>query len=615
MSIFPSGLKRLSDSSVGIAFNLLSRKEKRKLSLSLALQVVLTFLDLVALAFMGLLGAVAVSGFTSQKPGNLAYEILDLLKLSDKPFQTQVGVLGLTAAVFLVTKSIISMIITRRMLHFLGRRGSAISQRIVTNVLTKPITFLQSKSQQEILYSMTQGVYRLMVGVLGSTLTALVDVVLLVTMSVGLFIYDPMIALSSFLLFGSVGLLLYAQMNVKAGRLGENLYRLNVQSNQEIIEVLNTYREAVVKNRRPYYVKRISNSRTKIADTESEVSFMPIVSKYILETSIIIGGLLVAGLQFSLKDASHAAAALAIFLTAGSRIAPSALRLQQSLIMIKTSAHTALSTIDLIQQLSPMQSFDDLPPVALSINHVGFNSTIVIDKLNYTYPDSSTLALSEISLNIKTGSHVAIVGDSGAGKTTLVDAILGVIETNPGEVLISGLNPHAAVQEWPGAIAYVPQDITIIEGTIRDNLILGYDKTEVPDSLITYALETASLSEFTQNQPQGIDTQVGDFGSNLSGGQRQRIGIARALITQPKLLILDEATSALDAQTENEISNALLHMKGTVTVVSIAHRLSTVQHADLVIYLSKGEIIGSGSFEEVRSTVPNFDRNAKLLGL
>lgn len=615
MSIFPSGIKRLSDSSVGIAFNLLSRKEKRKLSLSLALQVVLTFLDLVALAFMGLLGAVAVSGFTSQKPGNLAYEILDLLKLSDKPFQTQVGVLGLTAAVFLVTKSIISMIITRRMLHFLGRRGSAISQRIVTNVLTKPITFLQSKSQQEILYSMTQGVYRLMVGVLGSTLTALVDVVLLVTMSVGLFIYDPMIALSSFLLFGSVGLLLYAQMNVKAGRLGENLYRLNVQSNQEIIEVLNTYREAVVKNRRPYYVKRISNSRTKIADTESEVSFMPIVSKYILETSIIIGGLLVAGLQFSLKDASHAAAALAIFLTAGSRIAPSALRLQQSLIMIKTSAHTALSTIDLIQQLSPMQSFDDLPPVALNINHEGFNSTIVIDKLNYTYPDSSTLALSEISLNIKTGSHVAIVGDSGAGKTTLVDAILGVIETNPGEVLISGLNPHAAVQEWPGAIAYVPQDITIIEGTIRDNLILGYDKTEVPDSLITYALETASLSEFTQNQPQGIDTQVGDFGSNLSGGQRQRIGIARALITQPKLLILDEATSALDAQTENEISNALLHMKGTVTVVSIAHRLSTVQHADLVIYLSKGEIIGSGSFEEVRSTVPNFDRNAKLLGL
>jgi ABC-type bacteriocin/lantibiotic exporter with double-glycine peptidase domain len=262
-----------------------------------------------------------------------------------------------------------------------------------------------------------------------------------------------------------------------------------------------------------------------------------------------------------------------------------------------------------------MQTFDDLPPVILNINHKGFDSTINIENLNYRYPDSHALALREISLNIQTGSHVAIVGDSGAGKTTLVDAILGVIETNPKEVLISGFSPHEAVQKWPGAIAYVPQDITIIEGTIRDNLILGYDKSEVSDALIAYALNLASLSEFTQNQPQGIDTQVGDFGSNLSGGQRQRIGIARALITQPKLLILDEATSALDAQTENEISSAILNMKGTVTVVSIAHRLSTVQHADLVIYLSEGRILGAGSFEEVRSIVPNFDRNAKLLGL
>ena len=615
MTRIKSRLGKIKNSTARIAFNLLSRKEKKKLSLSLGLQLLITFLDLLALAVMGILGAVAVSGFTSQKQGNITYQVLDFLNVNDKTFQTQVAVLGLTATVFLVSKSVISMIITRRMLHFLGRRGSSISQRILTNVLNKPITFLQSRSQQDTLYSMTQGVYRLMVGVLGSSLTALVDIVLLLAISVGLFIYDPIISLSSFLLFGSVGLLLYAQMNVKAGRLGDDLYRLNVQSNQEIIEVLNTYREATVKNRRAYYIKRISKSRTKIADTESEVSFMPIVSKYIIEASIIIGGLLVAGLQFSLKDASSAAASLAIFLTAGSRIAPSALRLQQSAILIKTSAHSAQSTIRLIEQLMPMEDFDNQPPVALHIDHEGFNSAIEIKQLSYRYPDSIELSLKDISLNIQAGSHVAIVGNSGAGKTTLVDAILGVIDTNLGEVLISGVSPNDAVLNWPGAIAYVPQDITIIEGTIRENLILGYDKNEVPNSLIEYALETACLSSFIHKLSGGVDTEVGDFGSNLSGGQRQRIGIARALISKPKLLILDEATSSLDAQTEREISNALLNMKGTVTIVSIAHRLSTVQHADLVVYLFEGRIISAGSFEQVRRTVPDFDSNAKLLGL
>jgi ABC-type multidrug transport system fused ATPase/permease subunit len=608
-------VNKMGGDSISSALGLLSKSEKRKLSLTLGLQLFLTLLDLVALSLMGLLGAIAVSGFTSQKPGKLAYELLDLVKLENLAFQTQVGILGLVAAVFLVARSIISMILTRRMLHFLGRRGSIISQRIFANVMNKPITFIQSTSQQELLYSMTQGVYRLMVGVLGSTLTAIVDVFLLVTMTSGLFIYDPLIAVCSFLLFGGVGVLLYIQMNVKAGKLGDDLFQLNVRSNQEIIEVLNTYREAVVKNRRPYYIKRIADSRTRIADTESEVSFMPIVSKYILETSVIIGGLLVAGLQFSLKDASHAAAALAIFLTAGSRIAPSALRLQQSAIMIKTSAHTAQSTISLIHRLGPIHTFSPQIPVLLNIDHEGFDPRIEINRLTYAYPGASKNALEDISVQIQPGTHVAIVGSSGAGKTTLVDAILGVLEIDSDSILISGQSALKSVSEWPGAISYVPQDITIIEGTIRDNVILGYDKAEVPESLLEYALHRASLTELVNSLANGVDTQVGDFGTNLSGGQRQRVGIARALLTKPKLLILDEATSSLDAQTESEISKAIMSMKGITTVISIAHRLSTVVHADLVLYLSEGRVIASGNFEEVRSLVPNFDQNAKLLGL
>jgi ABC-type multidrug transport system fused ATPase/permease subunit len=213
------------------------------------------------------------------------------------------------------------------------------------------------------------------------------------------------------------------------------------------------------------------------------------------------------------------------------------------------------------------------------------------------------------------GSTLAFVGPSGAGKTTMIDILLGVLEPQMGEVLISGKNPAEASRIWPGAIAYVPQDIAIAIGTIRENVSLGYPPEESQDERAWQALKLAQLDQVVEKLLGGLDSAVGDRGVRMSGGQRQRLGIARAMYTSPRLLILDEATSSLDGETEANISDSINAMKGNVTVLMIAHRLSTVRNADLVVYLEKGSVIATGSFESVRSEVPDFDRQAQLMGL
>lgn len=604
----------LSNSTVIRSLNVLPQSDRSKIVLVMALQVALGCLDLLGVAAIGILGALSVTGVQSIQPGNRVSKVLETLGLENLTFQGQVAILGLAAAVILITRTILSIIVTRKVFYFLSRRGAMISSDLVSRLLSQSLLKIQARSGQETLYALTSGVNSIMLGVLGTATTLVADGSLLIIMLFGLFIVDPTIALTTLLFFGSMGLVLYRLMNIKAHKLGYLKSELEIESNEKIIEVLDSYRESVVRNRRNFYSREIGKLRLKLANVLAELQFMPNISKYVIESGIVIGAVLIAGVQFAFQDARHAVATLSVFLASGTRIAPAIMRLQQSLVQIKSGIGSAMPTLVLIESLRNVPlvrvTRDDLETI-----HKGFRSDVILKDISLTYPGKDKNALTSVSFQVSAGKAVAIVGPSGAGKTSLVDVLLGVLPPTSGLVSISGVNPLDAISTWPGAISYVPQDVTISNGTFRENVGLGYPREVISDDLVWAALEIAQLAEFVRALPNGLDTQVGERGTKISGGQRQRLGIARAMFTQPKLLVLDEATSALDGQIEADISQAIQRMKGSVTVVMIAHRLSTVRNADQVIYMDGGKLVSEGTFEEVRSEVPDFDKQAKLMGL
>ena len=594
--------------------HVLSKADLRKVEAAAILQICMGALDLLGVISVGLLGALSVTGLQSRAPGDRVSTALSVLHISGLTFQRQALILAASAVLLLVGRTILSIFFTRRILFFLSRCGAKISSNLISRLLSQPLLIVQARTTQETLYSITRGVELIVLQVIATVVALASDLSLLLVMGIGLFVVDPATALGILLVFSLTGYLLFKFMHVRAGNLGVESAKLNIISNEKIIEVFGSYRESVVRNRRDYYAREIGRFRYALASVSAETHFMPYVSKYVIETTVVLGAVFIGATQFILQDPAHAVATLSIFLAAGSRIAPAVLRVQQGSIAIRSALGQAQPTLDLIDELGDapiIENTDD----RLDVIHEGFEAKIQVANISLTYPNKPTPAIANITLTIPSGSSVAFVGPSGAGKTTIIDVLLGVLIPDMGSVLISGLPPLMAVAKWPGAVSYVPQDVVISAGTIRENVALGYPPEVATNELVMRAIRVAHLDKFIAGLPNGLDTPVGERGAKISGGQRQRLGIARAMFTRPHLLVLDEATSSLDGETEASISDAIHTLRGSTTVVLIAHRLSTVRNADIVVYLAEGKIMAKGTFNEVRNAVPDFDRQAKLMGL
>jgi ABC-type multidrug transport system fused ATPase/permease subunit len=598
------------------SFALLPKSERIKIGLIVLFQIGLAFLDLIGVAIIGLLGALSVSGIQSSSPaeGGRVSRVLSILQLENLAFQDQVAILGLMAALILTSRTLISILFARRALYYLTFSAARISSKLLRNILTQSLVELRTKSSQEILYVLSTGVTTVTVGIIGTSMALIADLFLMLLMFFGLVAVNPSMAVGTLVGFSLVGLALYKLLYQRARVLGELNAQLLIQKNEKTLEILRSYREAFVKDRRDFYGDRIQEIRFSMASTEAELSFMPNISKYAIEITTVLGGILICGSVFYFQDAKNAVATLVIFLAAGSRIAPAVLRFQQGALFVRSSAGSAIPALEMIESFSQSNS-SSKQPSNQDFTHVGFRPLVKISALTLKYPEKSDFAVRKINLEIESGKTVAIVGPSGAGKTSLVDLMLGVITPTSGEVLISNCPPSEAISTWPGSIGYVPQDVSIVAGTINENICLGYPAGTFSEADVWKVLDFAQLAEHVRSMSKGLDEEVGENGYQLSGGQRQRLGIARAMITNPQLLILDEATSALDGQTESALTDSLQLLHTQVTIVVVAHRLSTIKSSDVVVYMDSGEIVAQGSFEEVRSQVPDFDNQAKLMGL
>lgn len=608
--------KKLVSAQLAEALKLLPRQKRRSVALLALGQVFLGFFDLIGIAFVGVLGALSVSGVQSAEPGTRVQAALEFLQLDNQSIQLQVGVLGITAAFVLVSRTLASVYFTKKTLYFLSGIGAAISSELNSKLLSSDLITVKKRSSQDNLYAITTGVSNLVIGVIATSITIISDLALLLIISAGLIVVNATIAFSSLFIFTSLLLLLYRNQSQRAKKLNFLNTRLTITGNERTLESLNSFREAYVGNRMHYYVNEFEESRLRLANVQAELGFIPYISKYLIEIAVVVSALLLSATQFFLVDASQAIGTLAVFMAAGTRVAPAILRIQHGAIQVKGSLGSIQNTLVLHHELSLNALGEEFNLESSKPNflHYSFEPIISVQDVEFSYSKDNVYAVKVESLHIKSGEFVAIVGPSGSGKTTFVDLLLGVITPDTGHISISGCSPSLAIKKWPGAIAYVPQTVNLSNSTIFDNVTLGFQKDFVEEKRVIDALSKASIDRELLKILGGIHGFVGENGEKLSGGQRQRIGIARALFTNPKLLVLDEATSALDGATEEQISLALGSLAYSPTLLVVAHRLSTVKRADRVVYFESGEVKAQGSFEEVRRLVPEFDRQVKLMG-
>ena len=575
----------------------------------------ISLLDLVAVALAGAIGALAVRGIQNQSAGNRVNSVMENLNLNQLDFKSQILALSIAALLLLVLRSFLSFILTRKMFLLMSSTANKLTQSLLEELLSRDITLVQKRSVQENLYALTHGASNLMLGVLGSVNSIITDSFLFIVLFFGMFIVDPWIALSALVVFACLAILLYKVLEQRASRLGRSFSELNVAGNEKITELLSSFREITIRQNASFYTKRIFENRQELIHGMAQMRVMPLISKYILEVALVLLVVVVTFVQFEINDTSRAIGNLAVFLAASTRITPAVLRIQNNLLTMKNAMGSSQPTLELISDLQHTSDLKNeiITNVYQEKNQI--NPRIILNSVSFRYPGKSRWGLNDISVEIPSHSFVGIVGRSGAGKSTLVDLILGLLSPDQGEVTISGILPRQALAQFPGQISYVPQSVFLNKGTIIENVLAGIDVIDVDPEWLDNILELTGLTEIIKQLPEGENTEVQDRGVSLSGGQKQRIGIARALITKPALLILDEATSSLDAVSEDFINRAIVALHDSTTVIMVAHRLSTIRLADSLIYLEDGKLVAQANFEKLRDLVPNFDKQAAIMGI
>jgi ABC-type multidrug transport system fused ATPase/permease subunit len=422
---------------------------------------------------------------------------------------------------------------------------------------------------------------------------------------------QPLIALTALVYLSILGAILFFWVTKRSREAGRVGLRFSLRSSRLITEMVGALKEVTLRNKSQEAADVVRANRRRTTQARSNAQFLAQVPRFILESGLI-GGFVVVGLVgLASGGVTEATTAVALFGLAGFRMAPSVVRFQSIVSQMATSEPQARAVLAEIKRSEQNpNSSEELGSEELPENP----QALTLSDITFQYSEGAANALSGVSLNIPFGSTVAFVGASGAGKSTIVDILLGLMSPTSGRVDIDGVALDRLTRSWRSHVAYVPQDVSLFDATVAQNVALTwtneYDEDKVRD-----ALRQAQLLETIESREGGIFARIGERGLSLSGGQRQRLGIARALYAEPLFLVMDEATSALDTTTEAAVGDAIRQLKGSMTIVTVAHRLATVKEADEIFFMKDGYLLESGTFDELVARVPDFAKQAKLAGL
>ena len=558
--------------------------DRNKLILTVITTTLLAGLDLLGVMLVGIVTSIAFNGLTSSPLGDSTQAVIKSIKIDSMSLESQIVILSLVVVLLFISKSIFSMYLNRRLLHFLSMRSARLSEKLIQEFFELPMEKFEGKPIQSSIYTLTSAPGMINLGIVGASIHILSDLFLLVFVLLGLFFVDFLTTVGLVVLYSLLVFLMVKFTHDKVAQLGSEIASLTIGAREGINELSSTFRELSVRGLKANYAANVGKLQYKFARREAELNFLATVGKYIFEITMVISISLMVLYQLQTQSASRTVAVSAIFVAASLRIMPALLRLQQNLLGIRKNFSMTKGAFDLIDEIH--QNRDEISAkVTQSVGE--FTPSIELKNLNFSYKNSGKKVFEDLNFDIYAGRTVGIVGKSGIGKSTLVDLILGLLKPDQGEIKISRVDPMMAIRVWPGQISYLPQKTFLLPGTVRKNLALGYKEGSFSDAQYLNALSVVDLANDLKGDTGLLDFVLTEDATNISGGQRQRIGIARAILGNPKLLVLDEATSSLDATTEETVMLSLRKLLPHATLVFITHKKTTLTFCDSVIDLNQ----------------------------
>jgi ABC-type multidrug transport system fused ATPase/permease subunit len=589
------------------SISFLNRKEKRRITQISFAQASLALFDVVGLSFFASIASLVMSSLNAQPPAEIVSRVLSALNLENFSLQTQTATLAIIGVVIIGLKTVVTYKLANAALFELSNASARVSKNLISKLFRVESNYVDSRNTQAILYDLTTGISVLVVTILGAFCTLISDIALLAVIFICVFYINISVALFTAIMFIGVVLLLRRFIDYKAHNLSRESIEASVKSNTTVLEILDNLSIISISSSNKYFEEKVYEERKKLNSITAKQALLPNIGKSVLEVSVLFGVLVISGLEFLIYDSKQAILNLSVFLIAATRMTPAVLRIQFGLLQIKSSAGGTVSAVHLIQLLQSHRESAPREPVTDKQS----DCLLMVEGLEFKHRDSNFKLVVD-KLELIEGDFIAIVGPSGGGKSTLVKVLTGLIKQDLGAVMCHGQPAREYIFENPGQVAYVPQHVGILSETIEVNVTFGRQTSR---ERIEASLIASDLEEWVGEGKDVIDLQLASDPTSLSGGQRQRLGIARALVTNPSLLFLDEATSAIDGHSEKTIIENLRMFNPKMTLVLVAHRLSSVVEADLIVYVDNGKVLASGTFEQVRSRVEGFDKQALAMGL
>ena len=517
---------------------------------------------------------------------------------------------------FFVAKNIVLAIIIYLQNRFVLRKRARFARDLMRAYLERPYVFHLQHNTAELVRNVTLLSSRLFLkGVMPIVNTAM-ELLTALAVLVVLVLVDPGTTLGVALLIGLSVAVFYRIIRNRVREWGRHIVHYDGEILLRANQALGSIKETKISGKEAFFADAFwkpNHAASRYRALSNTAGHLP---RLFIET-VAMGGLLLLVLvliQLQGKTAGDILPTLGIFGVASMRLMPSFSKIVSNMTLLRENT----AAVDILHgDLSEagMEAPETVKKTAEPVSPLNFNDDLRLEGVTYRYPDGDGPVLDGVTLTIPFRQSVALVGRSGAGKTTLVDVILGLLEPAGGSLKVDGVNLFDDLAGWQRRIGYIPQEIYLTDDTLRNNIALGVDEAEIDEAQVENAVKTAYLEDFVDSLPDGLDTVLGERGARLSGGQRQRVGIARALYHDPEVLVMDEATSALDSETENRISQAIAGLSGEKTVIIIAHRLSTVRNCDRIVLLENGRVVDTGTFDELAKHNVDFIRMIELSSL